>query len=181
MDRASVGPDEPANHIGKLVTVDTPHFGSELAVKNTEDIAKDFPGLKTIIDDLDAQENGMSRIHTLVSAKLDLNWYSYASRAEGEFVDSYGELVGSDGLRGFLQIFTPVMDILGWVYGATTDWATDLTLKVKGPYVGKYHPVVYVDGVGPEPFNTTLEFDTIMTMDAVSRKARRDKESGGAS
>lgn len=178
MDRASVGPDEPANHIGKLVTVDTPHFGSELAVKNTEDIAKDFPGLKTIIDDLDAQENGMSRIHTLVSAKLDLNWYSYASRAEGEFVDSYGELVGSDGLRGFLQIFTPVMDILGWVYGATTDWATDLTLKVKGPYVGKYHPVVYVDGVGPEPFNTTLEFDTIMTMDAVSRKARRIRKAG---
>lgn len=101
------GPQNAANHIGKIITVDTPHFGSELAVKNTEDIENEFPGLKLIIDDLDAQEKGAPEIHDLITAKIDLHWYSYAFETMKAFTDEYQNFVGLDGPQAIFQVFFP--------------------------------------------------------------------------
>ena len=169
------GPQNAANHIGKIITVDTPHFGSELAVANTDDIESEYPGLKLVIDDLDAQERGTPENHDLITAKLDLNWYSYASDAGSKFIDGYLDFVGYDGPQAIFQGLFPIVGALGWLYGAATDWATDVTLTVKGPYVGEYVPEVYVDAVGP---NSTMELDPIKTMDSVSQEVRRIRRLG---
>lgn len=144
----------PANHIGKFITVDTPHFGSELAVNDTKDIEKDFPGLKLIIDDLDAQDRGETVEHTLVEAKLDMYWLDYANRAAGDLVDGWDSWIGADGPQAILAVLNPMIASLGWSYAATTDAFTDLNLVVKGPYIGKYKAYTTVDGPidfdGPE-------------------------------
>lgn len=171
-----IGPQNAANHIGKIITVDTPHFGSELAVANTSDIEDEFPGLKLVIDDLDAQENGTPEIHDLITAKLDLHWYSYASRVAIESIDGYTKIFGTDGPQAILGALFPVAGILGWAYGATTDWATDVTLTVKGPYVGEYVPEVFVDAVGP--YNPTIKLGSIKTMASVSEEARKIRRLG---
>ena len=62
------------------------------------------------------------------------------------------------------------------MYGAATDWATDVTLTVKGPYVGEYVPEVFVDAAGP--VNTTIKLDPIKTMDSVSQEVRRIRRLG---
>lgn len=171
-----IGPQNAANHIGKIITVDTPHFGSELAVTNTSDIEDEFPGLKLVIDDLDAQEKGTPEEHDLITAKLDLHWYSYASRVAIESIDGYTKIFGTDGPQAILGALFPVAGILGWAYGATTDWATDFTLTVKGPYVGEYVPEIFVDAVGP--YNPTIKLGPIKTMDSVSQKVRRIRRLG---
>lgn len=171
-----IGPQNAANHIGKIITVDTPHFGSELAVANTEDIESEFPSLKLVIDDLDAQEKGTPEEHDLITAKLDLHWYSYASRVAIESIDGYTKIFGTDGPQAILGALFPVAGILGWAYGATTDWATDFTLTVKGPYVGEYVPEIFVDAVGP--YNPTIKLGPIKTMDSVSQEVRRIRRLG---
>lgn len=170
------GPQNAANHIGKIITVDTPHFGSELAVTNTSDIEDEFPGLKLVIDDLDAQEKGTPETHDLITAKLDLNWYSFASEVGSSAINGYMDFIGYDGPQAIFQFFSPVVGLLGWLYGAATDWATDVTLTVKGPYVGEYVPEVFVDAAGP--VNTTIKLDPIKTMDSVSQEVRRIRRLG---
>ena len=162
------GPQNAANHIGKIITVDTPHFGSELAVQKTSDLENEFPGLKLIIDDLDAQEKGNPQTHNLITASLDLNWYSFAWEVGSGAVD----FVGYDSP---LAIFQPLAGALGWLYGAATDWATDVTLYVKGPYVGEYVPVIEVDGVG---IDKTIKLGSIKTMDKVSQEVRKIRRAG---
>ena len=171
------GPQNAANHIGKVVTVNTPHFGSELAAKNTDDLEEEFSGLKPIIDDLDAQEKGTPQIHDLITAKLDLYWYNYAYETAGAFTDGFGK-IGLNSPLGIIQVFTPVVSALGWLYGATTDWITDVYLTVKGPYVGEYVPEVYIDGVGSGSFNVTKTLDTVKTMASVAREARKIRKAG---
>lgn len=169
------GPQNAANHIGKIITVDTPHFGSELAVTNTSDIESEFSGLKLVIDDLDAQEKGKPEIHDLITAKLDLNWYSFASEVGSGAIDGYLDFVGYDGPQAIFQGLFPVVGLLGWAWGAATDWATDVTLTVTGPYVGEYVPKIEVDGV---LIDKTLELSPIKTMAKVSEEARKIRRSG---
>jgi pimeloyl-ACP methyl ester carboxylesterase len=171
-DGSSSGTDNAANHIGKIITVDTPHFGSELAIDNTENIKAEFIDLKLIIDDLNAQEKGMPNIHKLVHAKLDMNWYDYARETNSGFIDAYND-ISLNGPNGIFQILSPLVNLLGWTYGTATDWFTEITLTITGPYMGKYVPEIYVDGVGPGPFNVRKTLDTIYFMDDVSKEFRK--------
>lgn len=140
-------------------------------------LEEEFSGLKPIIDDLDAQEKGTPQIHDLITAKLDLYWYNYAYETAGAFTDGFGK-IGLNSPLGIIQAFTPVVSALGWLYGATTDWITDVYLTVKGPYVGEYVPEVYIDGVGSGSFNVTKTLDTVKTMASVAREARKIRKAG---
>ncbi|MDR3000693.1 MAG: putative lipase [Fibromonadaceae bacterium] len=57
------GLENPLNHINRLVTVNTPHFGSQLAA----DASRMPPGLELIVKDIENPTD-----HTLVSAKVNL-------------------------------------------------------------------------------------------------------------
>lgn len=162
------GTANAANHIGKVITVDTPHFGSELAVANTNDLSKDYSGLKLIEDDLDAQAAGTPNEHTLVNATLDMAWYRYASAYAGEAAD----LFKPDGPSAILNIFNPVTAVLGYIYGAATSAFTDIKLTVKGPYFGKYLVKMKIDG--PKDFSLPdIEIDALEEDSKKAQKVRR--------
>lgn len=176
------GSANAANHIRKVVTVDTPHFGSELAVENSEDIKDDFPGLKLLIDDLDAQTKGTPNEYTLIEAKLNLNWFNYANTVGSKFIDQYQDIVGVDGPLAIMNVLNPIVYVLGWSYGAATDYWTDVNLSIKGPYLGKYKAYTAVDGPidsdGP-----SFEIDILEEVSLEARNVRNgakhlDKNSG---
>lgn len=172
-----IGTANAANHIGKVITVDTPHFGSELAVVNSTDIEKNFPGLKRIIDDLDAQSAGTPNEHTLVSATLDMAWYEYASITAGMGFDLMSDItyngtpVFIDGPQAILNpVLSPALGILGWTFGAAISPFTDITLTVKGPYIGTYDVEIFVDI--PGPFNKTIKME-IDALENISKEAQQ--------
>lgn len=67
------GDANPANHIGKLVTIDTPHLGAATAADNSTAI-RDYLGLGMLIDDLEAYASGKARKHRLVNASVSLDF-----------------------------------------------------------------------------------------------------------
>ncbi len=89
--------ENAANHINRVITVNTPHFGSSLAAENMNDIIEKYPGLALIINDLDNPKK-----HSLVEAKVDLsfwkdrgaglispNWYWYLLGFAPNIVSSF--------------------------------------------------------------------------------------------
>ena len=120
---ASSGPENPANHIGRVVTVDTPHLGATTAAENaeSESFAK-YPGLRKIVDDLNNPEN-----HDLVNIKVNLNY--------------------ADWLTDLGILFSGTF-LLGW--GKTAAIVTsDYEVNMKGPYLGPYTISLNVDPLGP--------------------------------
>ncbi len=160
----------PANHIGKVVTVDTPHFGSELAIENTESIASEFPGLKMIIDDLDAQTKGEPNEHTLIEATLNMGLFDYANQAGSILIDGMTDVLNTGGPLDMLNIFAPFAYVLGWSYGAASWATTDVNLLIKGPYIGKYTAYTEIDG--PLFMNFDGPKFEIDTLEQISEKLR---------
>lgn len=162
------GTANAANHIGKLITVNTPHFGSEMATQETKDVEDSQSGLKLILDDLDAQNKKEPNEHTLVDATINMSWYEYAA-AVSEIAPS---LLPHDGPLAISQILSPAMPILGYVFGSTTAAATDISLKVKGPYLGKYVAKYFVDIPGPVNYDGKIKIDALDSVSIRLRKLR---------
>lgn len=140
-DKASSGSENPANHIGKLITVNTPHFGSELASTDTESLNSTQYGLKLLIDDLDSIAEGDSTSHSLVTASVDAEFYkTFVSQVTTQFINWGDSLVSKDNPLALITgIFvTPTAAILGFLFGSATYPFTDLNLGMTGPYIGKY-------------------------------------------
>ena len=119
---ASSGPENPANHIGRVVTVDTPHLGAATAAEDSKSNSiKEYFGLGKIVDDLNNPED-----HDLVNIKVSL-----------DYTDWLTDL-------GLLA----VNYFLGW----STDAAivtSDYEVNMKGPYLGPYAITLNVDPLGP--------------------------------
>ena len=132
---ASSGPENPANHIGRLITVDTPHLGAATAAENSksESFVK-HPGLGKIVDDLNKPQD-----HDLANIKVSLD---------------YTDWLTDLGLA-------TVNPLLGWV--ATTAIVTsDYEVNVKGPYLGPYTVSLNVNPLGPGSFDVDImEIDTL--------------------
>ena len=64
----------PANHIRKLVTVDTPHLGAATAARSSEDIRTEYPGLGKLIDDLNDYVFGDPTNHPLMNIKIGVEY-----------------------------------------------------------------------------------------------------------
>ena len=147
-DKATAGPENPANHIGKLITVNTPHFGSELASTNSKQLVRTQYGLKLLIDDLDSIAAGDSTSHSLVTATVDADFYSkYVSEVTTKLVDWGENLISNDNPLAILKgIFvTPTTAVLGFIFGSATYPFTDLNLEMTGPYIGKYNVKITPD------------------------------------
>lgn len=133
-------------------------------------LGKDFDGLREIVADLDSLNRDSTWKHTLVNAKLDMNWFEYAYTFAGVATDLYSDAVGNNNPLAIFQGFSPVVSVLGYIFGATSSWATDLSLKVKGPYVGKYKAEIFVDI--PGPINYSMDMN-IKTLDSASINIRK--------
>lgn len=166
------GSANPANHIGKLITVNTPHFGSEMAVIDAGSLGEDFDGLREIVADLDSLDRDSTWKHTLVNAKLDMNWFEYAYTFAGVATDLYSDAVGNNNPLAIFQGFSPVVSVLGYIFGAASSWATDISLKVKGPYFGKYTAEVFVDIPGPKNYSMDMDIKTLDSASINIRKLR---------
>jgi hypothetical protein len=104
-----------ANHINRVVTVNTPHFGSSLAVDNVEYIRAKYPGLALLIDDFDNPKK-----HSLV--EVDVTPSFWVDRLAGLISpDAYWYLLGG--------VANTVSAIVG------TD---EVKLTIKGSYFGPY-------------------------------------------
>lgn len=64
------GLENAANHINRVITVNTPHFGSSLAIDNANEIVEKYPGVTLIIEDLDSPKD-----HLLVEADLNTSFW----------------------------------------------------------------------------------------------------------
>lgn len=141
------GTNNAANHVRKVITVDTPHFGSELATANPDNISEELSGLKKIVKDLDDTRTGTPPEHELVKAELDLDWLDYASAVH-------------DGFKDDCTVWG-VCDILGWGAGLVSYPFDKVYLTVKGPYIGKYVATVSLDGMIDENNAKTIKIDKL--------------------
>jgi pimeloyl-ACP methyl ester carboxylesterase len=63
-------PDNPANHINRILTINTPHFGSTLSGTVME--ATKYPGLDLLVADINLIEAGTPSNRLLMSGKIEL-------------------------------------------------------------------------------------------------------------
>ncbi|MCQ2107345.1 MAG: hypothetical protein MJZ05_01110 [Fibrobacter sp.] len=129
IEGASSGPENPANHIGRLITVDTPHFGAATAAENSKSNSiKDYFGLGKIVDDLNKSED-----HNLANIKVSLDY--------------------TDWLTDLGLVAVNVL--LGW--GVTAAIVTsDYEVNLKGPYLGPYTVSLNVDPLGSGSFDVDI-------------------------
>jgi hypothetical protein len=131
---------EAANRINRVITVNTPHFGSSLAAANTNDIIEKYPGLTLIINDIDYPKD-----HLLVEADVDISFWD--NRMVG--------LISPDWYW-FLLGFKPyiVSSIMG---------ADDVKLTIKGPYLGPYKAKVTAENFFGKStvYDKTIDYSTL--------------------
>lgn len=126
-DGASSGPENPANHIGKLVSVDTPHLGAAAAAENSGSIGEYF-GLAKIVDDLNKPKD-----HHLANVKVGLDYTNWLTDL------------------GLLA----VNSLLGWFTTAAVV-TSDYEVNMNGPYLGPYKISLNVDPLGPGSFDVDI-------------------------
>ncbi|WP_297699509.1 hypothetical protein [uncultured Fibrobacter sp.] len=124
---ASSGPENPANHIRRVVTVDTPHLGAATAADNSKSIER-YPGLGKIVDDLNNPEE-----HSLANIKVSLDYTDWLTDLGLLAVNSF----------------------LGWHTTAAIA-LSDYDVKMKGPYLGPYTISLNVDPLGPGSFDVDI-------------------------
>jgi len=170
MDKAVFpsGTANAANHINKIVTVDSPHFGTALA-GSIADAETDYPGLGVLMQDLDDVAQGSLSDRTLVSAHVDVGFLERVGK--GASAGFYGlvdfsviepETAGAGSLVSVITV--PVGIALGGALslagGAIAGALTDVYLKIKGPYFGPYRVEVTTDK--PWPLDNSTTVDTLL-------------------
>ncbi len=136
-ENASAGPENPANHIGRLVTVDTPHLGAATASKDSKDIPS-HPGLGVLIDDLNAYYSGHAVRHTLMNLKLRVDYLNpLIPIFSGVTAGAVGAVGSVGAVLGVLGVNFPVIwgdPVVGPV--ATTAGGTAIVVGGTGSATG---------------------------------------------
>jgi len=170
------GNENAANHINRVITVNTPHFGSALATKkeHLDSIKQEYPGLATLINDIEEPID-----HTLVKANVDVGfWEKYTGSGALVGITSGATIALGVGLGIALG---PFGAILGVAIGAGSGYLytddIDVTLKITGPYLGPYKPKIYTDAfiVGEKPFK---ELDSITDVSVFKERLEKPRKSG---
>ena len=151
-----VGSANAANHIRKLVTVNTPHLGTPVAdSRSVLQTMPDYTAVLELLEDLENQhdleektyesrkDKGMSeeeiyepvvnRDKTLVSADVDVNWGRLASEGvKGAWDHDWytNVLIVALGSIETASVLTAVGTIVGL--------NTDVSMKINGNYLGDY-------------------------------------------
>ena len=172
-----VGAANAANHIRKLVTVNTPHLGTPIA--DTKSALREMPEYSSVLELLDNLENQheleestyesrrskgkteeeiygpvVNRKKTLISADVDVDW----GRLAGEGAKKAWNLgwyinVAAVAYGGWIAALdlTSVGSILGL--------NTDVSMKINGNYLGDYETETLTDVplIDDTPDNKTIE------------------------
>ncbi|MDR2594049.1 MAG: putative lipase [Fibromonadaceae bacterium] len=135
------GNENPANHINRIITVNTPHFGSALVAPAGNEVLKNYNGLAQFIDNF---ENGKK--HKLLTVGVDFNdaalstITSGAAGFAGGFYDGFNlvhENVNANEEAGILKYTTAIfVGILGAI--PSMFYGTDASAVMRGPYLGPY-------------------------------------------
>jgi len=139
------GSANAANHIHKIVTVDTPHFGSPMAGSAANAVAK-YPGLSTLISDLDNLAQGDTSDRQLLKMHIDVDTWTKVENGANSGLTGGLDLVSNGTMRGILGIVTgPV----GALFGATAGPFADVYFEMHGPYLGPYKGTLVTNNLGP--------------------------------
>jgi len=165
------GTKNPANHINRVITVNTPHLGSALATdtNNLSSVEKEFPGVATIIRDI---ENPVE--HTLV--EVDINSTFWKVYKEVYWPALTYSTVGGAAIGGE---FGAVLGLaVGVVAGPLIAATTDISLTIKGPYLGVYRPVLFIDAPGGSLWDDRKNLSPIKTMANFKDRLEKPRKSG---
>ena len=124
-----------ANHIRRIITLNTPHFGSALTGSASEAAQKGYKGLEFIIDGL----NDTITKHKLFDTKVNLSSVvanaavGAAAGFAGGFYDGWNAVDPESDLEYAGAFFVGVLGAIpSAIYG------TDFRVVAKGPYLGPY-------------------------------------------
>lgn len=158
----ATGPQEACNHIRKVLSVDSPHFGSPLG---------DDPVPSDHADDLAPFINGLTdNGQTIFSGKLDKDFMDYmklmnrggsmgVDQATG-FMTRHPDATAAAGLLSFGTI--PWLGIAGsWLIGDLMGGDAEVYLDVKGGYMSPYHITTTVQ---PQLFGFDVVDATVVTV-----------------
>jgi len=136
-------PEDPsnanaANHINKIITVNTPHLGSALATPRGDDDALDnYKGLALIIDNIKTEQK-----HELLTAEVTNSALETVAGFAGGFYDGWN-LINPNYQDGDNKALTAIeytgaffTGILGAIPSAI--YGSDIEVTMKGPYLGAY-------------------------------------------
>ncbi len=135
------GMANPANHIRRVVTVNTPHFGSELAddyanIKKSKPAVAEF--IKEIQDQRDREKKGNRYAgRTLLSAKVKKDLVEFFKKGAGKDISAsiLQEIgMGKTASKVVANLFIPSDRILSGLLGTSTD----VSVKLLGSYVGDF-------------------------------------------
>ena len=137
-----VGNKNAANHIRRVVTVNTPHFGSELA-DDYKTIQKSYPAVAAFIKEVQDQKNMESKTkqsyyknQTLLYAKVDKDLKKFFQ--EGASKNAANMMLQQ------LNLDRPVLSAIGESLFPTSfltgmlGAATDVSVRLTGSYVGDF-------------------------------------------
>lgn len=135
------GKGNPANHIRRVVTVNTPHFGSELA-DDYGNIQKSKPAVAAFVKEIQNQKkrekNGdRYENRTLLSANVKKDLVEFFKKGAGKDISAsmLKELgIGNTASKVLANIFIPTDRILAGLLGTSTD----VDVKLLGSYVGDF-------------------------------------------
>jgi pimeloyl-ACP methyl ester carboxylesterase len=181
------GNENVANHINRVITVNTPHFGSALATRpeNLGWIEQHLSGVVPLIEDLD-NPNPVDR--TLVKAEVNVS-FREKYREINSKIPAEKVMVGEAFLGTIVGciIAPPVGCLVGLGVGiilgiwttptvsAVGALLTDIILEIKGPhYIGVYRAEAYTN------WNTSVNtgVDSITTLKEYAEKFKNVRKAG---
>ena len=164
----------PANHIRKLVTVDTPHLGAATAARSSEDIRTEYPGLGKLIDDLNDYVSGDPTRHPLMNVKIGVDYLSpMIPLISGAAAGVVGGALGFLGLAIPVVSSVPTTTASAGVAGAVVVTAAatavstasvfEYNVYAVGPFLGPYKIRLNMDPLGPGNFDIpySIELDPL--------------------
>jgi|GEM_PF-6674110 len=132
----TTSPDEPCNHIRKVLSINAPHFGSPLG---------DTPVPSDHADDIGALVQGLeTKDQVLFSGELDKSFMDYVKlMGRG---GQQGAHEGLEYMRALPKTDGVIVDYArkglaatgGYLFGAVMGGDADINLEVKGGYLGPY-------------------------------------------
>jgi hypothetical protein len=148
------GTANAANHINRVITINTPHFGSVLAtdINNLASIEQEFYGVATVIRDIETPIE-----HTLVEVDVDID----TKEIFRDYTQSFPTL----------SVLAPAVDIILGVTLAAVK-SLDIVLAIKGPYLGAYKPELFIDNVG------SIKLGSINTVAKFKDRLEKPRKSG---
>ena len=175
-ENASAGPENPANHIGRLVTVDTPHLGAATAARSSENINTEYPGLGKLIDDLNDYASGDPTKHPLMNIKIGIDYLNpMVPLITGAAAGVVGGALGLLGLAIPVVSSVPTATAVGGIVvgtaaaGASTAFMSEHNVYAVGPYLGPYKIKFNMDPIGP-----SVNFDIPYSIELDPIKDKRD-------